>query len=181
MVANIIIKYQSLTESEAKIIQSEIAKSPDITGYSMEELLQYKNVFKAYKGDEFAGCSINIDFGKIWTELGGFVVLLKFRGQGIGKLLYKIAYNDVIKRKRNIYIVSKNPAMIKIFQNSGLKIVHNFYQLPKAIWLYTIIFALNWFRICNFIKSRFAPRKSAKFVFGYRLSTNINKSSAKVH
>lgn len=167
---------KALTELEAKIIQSEISKSPDITGYSLRELLRYKNVFKAYKGDEFAGCSINIDFGKIWTELGGFVVLEKFRGQGIGKLLFKNAYNDALERKRNIYIVSKNPAMIKIFKDSGLKITHNFWQLPKAIWLYTIIFALNWFRICNFIKSRFTPRKSKRFIFGYRLNPDINRS-----
>ena len=170
--------------------------NPQILLVIAYESLQYKNVFKAYQDGEFAGCSINIDFppwllsglvcpaetdgktgGGFWTELGGFVVLEKFRGQGIGKLLYKTAYNDAIKRKRNVYIVSKNPAMIKIFQNSGLKIVHNFCQLPKAIWLYTIIFALNWFRICSFIKSRFTPRKSAKFVFGYRLNTDINKNS----
>jgi len=39
MTENIIIKNQPFTKSEAKIVQAEIRKSPDITGYSLRELL----------------------------------------------------------------------------------------------------------------------------------------------
>jgi len=159
----------SLGRSEAEIIQSEIRKSPDITGYSLRELLGFKNIFKVYKNGKFAGCCINFDFGGDWTELSGFLVLPKFRGQGIGRLLYKSAFQEAEGRKRNIYVVSRNPAMQKIIRKSDLKIISDFRRLPQVIRLHSLSFIVSWYRLIEAIRKAFM-KKSGKFIFGYKIT-----------
>lgn len=187
MTENIIIKNQPFTKSEAKIVQAEIRKSPDITGYSLRELLWQKNVFKTYKDKEFAGACNNFDFppwlpsglcpaetdgetgSGFWTELSGFLVLPKFRGQGIGKLLYKSAFQDAEDRKRNIYVISCNPAMQKIMRGSNLTIITKFRQLPRVIRLHSLSFIISWYRLFETIRKALFMKKSGKFIFGYKI------------
>jgi len=168
---NIKITQEKFLESEAKIVQSEIAKSPDITGYSLRELLGFESVFKAYSDGEFAGACINFDFGERWTELSGFVVLPKFRGQGIGRALYQTAWEDAVNRKRNIYVVSRHPAMQKIMCRSDLKIIAEFRKLPRAIRLHSLRFAISWYRLLEAIR-KWPMKKSGKFIFGIKQITN---------
>ena len=176
------------TRTEVKIVQKEIRKSPDITGYSLRELLVFKNIFKAYLGGEFTGGCIGFDFpprlpsglrpaetdgetgGGNWTEPSGFLVLPKFRGQGIGKLLYKFAYDEAVNRRRNIYIVSRNPAMQKIMRGSNLTIITKFRQLPQVIRLHSLGFAISWYRLFEAIRKS-VMKKSGGFIFGIRLTT----------
>ena len=160
---------KAFNKQEAKIIQAEIRKSPDITGYSLRELLGFKNIFKAYKNQEFAGACINFDFGESWTELSGFIVLPKFRGRGIGRLLYKSAFADAENRKRNIYVVSRNPAMQRIIRESDLKIISDFRRLPQVIRLHSLSFIVSWYRVIEAIRKAFM-KKSGKFIFGIRLT-----------
>ncbi|HRY59793.1 MAG TPA: GNAT family N-acetyltransferase [Patescibacteria group bacterium] len=157
-----------LTNSEIKIIRSEIRESPDMTGYSLSELLQHRNVFKAYKNNELAGACINSDFGENWTEIGGFIVLHKFRRQEIGKLLYRTGFEDAIKRHKNIYITSRNPAMIRILKNSDLKITTSFLKLPKEIQLHSLRFTVNWFRFWEAIRKTIVMNKSGRLIYGYK-------------
>ena len=160
---------EKFTRFEAKIIQQEIAQSPDITGYSLRELLRLKRVFKAYSGKDFAGACANFDFSRNWTELSAYIVLNKYRGQGIGKLLFKAAFQDAVSRGRNIYIVSRNPAMIKIFRKEDFKIIRSFWQLPPEVKLDTLIFAISWYRAKEFFR-KLPMKKSGKFIFGIKMA-----------
>jgi len=104
-----------------------------------------------------------------WTELSGFLVLPKFRGQGIGKLLYKSAFQDAEDRKRNIYVVSCNPAMQKIMRGSNLTIITKFRQLPRVIRLHSLSFIISWYRLFETIRKALFMKKSGKFIFGYKI------------
>ena len=163
------IKNQRFSASEAKVVQSEIKKSPDITGYSLRELLSLKNVFKAYSSGNFAGACANFNFGHNWTELSAYVVLPKFRRQGIGRLLFRSALKDATSREKNIYIVSRNPAMKKIIAGNGIKIVESFWQLPTAVKINSLKFAISWYRAAEFLR-KLPMKKSGKFIFGIKLA-----------
>lgn len=160
---------KKLTKQEAKIVQKEIRQSPDITGYSLRELLRLKKVFKAFISNEFAGACANFDFGRNWTELSAYIVFAQHRNQGIGKLLFQTAYKDAIKRKKNIYIVSRNPAMIKIFRKENFQIITSFWQLPLAVIIDTFIFAISWYRVKEFLR-KLPMKKSGKFIFGIKFA-----------
>ncbi|MCX6810614.1 MAG: GNAT family N-acetyltransferase [Candidatus Berkelbacteria bacterium] len=160
---------KKFTKQEAKIVQKEIRQSPDITGYSLRELLRLKTVFKAFISNEFAGACANFDFGKDWTELSAFIVIGHHRGQGIGGKLFRTAFIDAIKRKRNIYIVSRNPAMINIIKKYDFKIITSFWQLPAAVIIDTFIFAISWYRTKEFLR-KLPMKKSGKFIFGTKLA-----------
>ncbi|MCX6812526.1 MAG: GNAT family N-acetyltransferase [Candidatus Berkelbacteria bacterium] len=150
---------------EAKIVQAEIRKSADITGYSRRELLRQKNVFKGFIDGEFAGSCINFEFGENWTELSGFIVAEKFRGQGIGKMLFESAYQSAIKNQKNIFVVSRNPAMKKIINPKEFKIIRKFRQLPQVIKLHEFRFAISWYRFLELIRKSFSLKKSGKIVY----------------
>lgn len=165
------------TKDEARIAQKEIRTSPDITGYSIRELLRLKTVFKAFASNEFAGACANFDFppwlgetgGRNWTELSAYIVFSKHCNQGIGKLLFQTAYKDAIQRGKNIYIVSRNPAMIKIFKKENFQIINSFWQLPVAVIIDTFIFAISWYRAKEFLR-KLPMKKSGKFIFGIKLA-----------
>jgi len=159
---------KKFTKAEAKVMQSEIRQVPDITGYSLRELLRLKTIFKAFVSDEFAGACANFDFGRNWTELSAYIVFAKYRSQGIGKLLFQNAYNDAIDSGRNIYIVSRNPAMIKIFKRKNFQIITSFWKLPFEVIVHEIIFAASSiYRIKEFLR-KLPMKKSGKFIFGVK-------------
>ncbi len=158
-----------LIKSEAKIILNEIRQSPNITGYSLHELLNLKTVFKAYVDDNFVGVCANFDFEANWTELSAFIISPKFRGQGIGKKLFSASWADAISRKKNIFIVSRNPVMIKILEETDLKILSSFWQLPLAVIIHELIFSISWYRVKEFIR-KLSMKKPGRFVFGIKMA-----------
>ncbi|MEI6144370.1 MAG: GNAT family N-acetyltransferase [Candidatus Berkelbacteria bacterium] len=161
---------KKFTKIEAKAVQKEIRQVPDITGYSIPELLRLKTVFKAFAGDEFAGACANFDFGKNWTELSAYIVFAKHRSQGIGKSLFQTAYKDAIDRGKNIYILSRNPAMIKIFKREDFTIVNSFWKLPIEVITHEVIFAISdLYRVKEFFR-KLLMKKSGKFVFGIKMA-----------
>lgn len=163
------ITQKPFTKAEAKIVQSEIRQSSDITGYSLRELSRLRTVFKVYIDDNFAGACANFDFGRNWTELSAYIVFPEFRGQGIAKKLYAAAWDDAIKRNKNIYIVSRNLAMIKILRRTDLVIYDSFWQLPLAVKIDTFKFAISWYRIKEFLR-KLPMKKSGKFIFGIKMA-----------
>ncbi len=166
---NFQIIQKRFTKSEAKVVQKEIRQASDITGYSLRELLRLKRVFKAYVSEKFAGACANFDFGGNWTELSAYIVLPDFRGRGIGKNLFSAAWADAENRRKNIYIVSRNLAMIKIFERSGVKIIKSFWQLPVAVKINIILFGISWYRIKEFLR-KLPMKKSGKFIFGVKIT-----------
>lgn len=157
------------TKQEAGIVQSEISTSPDIIGYSLRELLSLETVFKAYVSNEFTGACANFDFGRNWTELSAYIVLPKVRGRGIGKKLFAAAWDDAHARKKNIYIVSRNPAMKNIIKKYDFQIIKSFWRLPLTIKIHIITFSISWYRTKEFIR-KLPMKKSGKFIFGIKLA-----------
>jgi hypothetical protein len=169
MKSEIRVIQEKFTRAEAKIVQAEIRMSPDIVGYSYNELLKMENVFKAYCVDEFVGSCTNFDFGRNWTELSAFIVREKFRGSGVGSKLFSAAWIDAEKRAKHIFILSRNPSMVKIFLNSGMTIINSFRHLPAQIKAKSYKPATSSYRFKEFIR-KLPMKKSGKFIFGVKLA-----------
>lgn len=168
----IIIKNRCLTLDEAKTIRQEIRETPNLTGYSLHELLGFSNVFVSMANKHFAGMIANINFAKNWTEISAFVVLEKYRGQGIGRKLFDSAYIVAEETGKNIFIVSRNPVVIKMMEAKGsLTLANSLFKLPWAIVFFEFKAVFSWYRITEYFR-KFFTRRGSSWVFGYRINAD---------
>jgi GNAT superfamily N-acetyltransferase len=115
---------------------------------------ELNTAYIANVGGKLAGiCSITkLDN---WYKLGPFIVLEKYQGKGIGKMLLKKIVQD--NEKNNLFIGSRNPAVWKIAKNLGFKEELNFWNLASDIKSY-LIRNLLWSIDLEFMKELFRKR-----------------------
>lgn len=161
---------RKLKKSEIEQLFIEIKDDPNITGYSHKEWKLLDQIWLAEVQGEFAGLGNIKIIDKNWSELGLYYVLKKYRGKGIGTLLFNKTYDEVRKSYRNIYIVSRNPVMIKMMRKKGIKIVPSFFNLPFVIIIKSIIFSLNCYRMKEYFRKILKHKSFAKLVFGIAIN-----------
>lgn len=156
-----IVKRQ-LTTKEARIIFNEIKNTPNIIGFTINELVSYKNVFVAMDDQKLAGVGIWIKVSEEWNELLVLFVLDGYRNQGIGSEILNNLIRDI--GNSNIFIPTRNAVVIRMLHNNNFKIVI-FWELPVEIKIYYFHYSLNLYRIKEFMRKNLL-KHNKPFVYG---------------
>ncbi|MBW4632632.1 MAG: GNAT family N-acetyltransferase [Iphinoe sp. HA4291-MV1] len=166
-----------LKEEEAKLVIKEIKLTPNIIGYSFREWMAAKNIMVAEDEDgKIAGVCLNYDFDQYWTKIAALFVLEKFRGKGLGKLMFLASFKDAIEREKNVYTISANPIVIKIMEELEFDTFKNILNFPKpykkykfVFYLHTIKWLMNCYRINEIIRKKLAYNFKEPFVYGLKI------------
>lgn len=157
---------RKLEKNEVSKLFLEIKSDQNITGYSFSEWMSFDKMWIAEVDGKFAAVGNIRDYGGNWVELGLYYVLKKYRGMGIGTTLFNKTYDEVIQSNYNIYIVSRNPVMVRILKKKKFKITKNFFSLPTRVVWTSIIFALSLFRIKEYFRKIFTYPRTGKLIYG---------------
>lgn len=159
-------KKRKLNQLEINQLVAEIRKTPFIVSYSQKEWQCLGKVFVLAIDNNFAGACATLDLGDNWFEIAAIYVLEKFRRCGGGKALFETAFRALKKAKRNIYIVSRNPVMIRMMRQYRMKILTSFWQLPWPVKRHSLKLIFNFRRIFEFIRKSFRFGFNASWIYG---------------
>ncbi|MCL2923633.1 MAG: GNAT family N-acetyltransferase [Trichodesmium sp. MAG_R04] len=170
------INSRKLTQQEAILLVENIKLITEITGYSLKEWLTFEDVLIAEDQEEnMLGVCLAYDFSSNWSFISVLFVLEKFRGKGIGQLLFKEACRQILSRKRNVYTSSRNPVVIKMMKQLNFILFDTLYVLPQPFNKYKFDFLLRGIKwITSFYRMKELSRKylkykdKRKFVYGIK-------------
>lgn len=164
------IRQRKLKRNEAILLVEKIKETPNITGYSLREWLNFSNLLIAESNEErLIGICTCCDFGKRWTFLSVLFVLKEFRGQGVGTILFNKTCDISLSRKKNLYTSSQNPTVIKMMKAREFITFTTLIKLPRNYKRYEFVFfvrLLKWLISCYRIKE--IHRKSKIFSDSYK-------------
>lgn len=163
----IIYKWDNLTDIDISKLNHEIRETPNITSISYKKWKSFGKVLVAKFNNKLAGvCAMPVFFD--WQEIGVLFVFSEFRGQGIGKKLFNMAYEEAVKNNKNIFIVSRNQIIVKMMRINKINILKNFWKLPLTIKWYIILNNISLFKIFEYIRKYFKYPNSDAWVYGIK-------------
>jgi len=126
-----------LTGEEALVLHEELKTTPNIFGYTVRELLRFRDVVIA-QADEgaFAGACLSKDLLLGWTDIAALYVLPVFRGRGIGTRLYTAAFTRARERGRHVFTLSRSPEVIGLMERFGMELTRSVWKAPLAFHLH---------------------------------------------
>lgn len=125
-----------LTRAEAVCLHEELKTTPNIIGYTVGELVGFRNVLVAEVEGTFAGACISKDLALGWTDIAALYVLPAFRRRGIGAMLYTAAFTNARERGRHIFTLSRSPAVIHLMGHLGMETTPAIWKAPLAVHLH---------------------------------------------
>jgi GNAT superfamily N-acetyltransferase len=162
--------HRPLDEAEASILHEELKTTPNILGYSVRELVSFRDVLVADVDAQFAGACVSKDLLFGWTDIAILYVLPAFRGRGLGRGLYTAAWQRARERGRHILTLSRSPEVVHLMEQSGMEISRGFWKAPLAAHLHMNRHMANWYRL------REAGRKSRQMKFEHPLVIGTSRS-----
>ena len=144
-----------LTPLEAGALCEELKTTPNILGYTVKELLRFRETLVAEVDGAFAGVCLSKDLLFGWTDIAALYVLPAFRGQGVGTRLYEAAWRRAEARQRHILTLSRNPAVIGLMERSGMTMACSMALSPFALQVH-----MSW-HMMSVYRLRESIRKSA--------------------
>jgi len=142
------------TRDEAARLHAEIKTTPNILGYTVPELLRFRDVFVAETDGAFAGACINHDLAFGWTEISVLYVLPAYRGRGIGTRLFTAAWEDARKRGRHVFTLSRSPEVIHLMERLGMEMTRSMWRAPLAFHLHMNRHMMSWYRTREMYRKR---------------------------
>ena len=130
------IIYRPLTLAEAHLVHAALRDTPNILGYTITELLRLSDVYVAEADGFFAGLCFSVDLTQNWTEIAALFVLPRFRGRGIGDMLFTAAWERAWGRMRHLYVLSRNPQVIGWMKARGMAVSAVGWKAPLAVHWY---------------------------------------------
>jgi GNAT superfamily N-acetyltransferase len=112
---------QKPNQDEINKIISLVKSTQNITGYTSGEIMKCDEIFLAYNDSELAGVAINIHQSRYISEIAVLVVDPKYQGLGIGSDLFETALRLLKTKSRIVWCVSRNPAVLHLFDKSELE------------------------------------------------------------
>jgi GNAT superfamily N-acetyltransferase len=153
--------YRRLTDTEAKQLHEELKTTPNIFGYTINELVRFRDVFIAEAEGRFAGACISKDLHFGWTDIAVLYILPEFRGRGLGSALYTAAWQRAWQRGRHIFTLSCSPEVIHLMERFGMELRPEMWKAPLAVHLHMNRHMMSLYRIKEAIrKSRQMKRTS---------------------
>jgi GNAT superfamily N-acetyltransferase len=170
------IVQRSLTYTEAKLLVSEIKATPNITGYSINEWLNFKNILVAeVNNQELIGICYNNEFSDNWVKIDVLYVMPEFRNQGIGGKLFYESITLSNKKSKNVYTVTRNPIVINLMKKCDFLIFENIFNLPYPYKQYqcdfnfhNIKWFINFYRIKEMIRKKIIYKSVEPFLYGIK-------------
>lgn len=145
------IKKQKLNLEQAKIVQEWIADTPNITGYTVKELLNFDLVFLCFVENNFAGVCIVAEISPRWSEIAVLIANPNYRNLGIGNQLFKQALEHIKSQNKNIYTVTRNLIVAKMCKEFDSV---SFIKLPLNLIIYNIKFVFSLYRFKEFFRKK---------------------------
>ena len=127
------IIHRPLMQAEAVRVHLALKDTPNILGYTVQELTRLLDVYAAEAEGQFAGLCFSVDLGRNWTEIAAVCVLPEFRGRGIGHALFQAAWERAQKRRRHVYMLSRNPQVIEWMSARGMEVGGKMRRAPLAV------------------------------------------------
>lgn len=168
MAQDYLITKRPLTDQEVDLIYHEIKNTPNITGYTKNEWRVFKNVFVAEKKGNLIGISLTKGIDTQWEEIAVLYVLPAFRHKGVGKHLFYKSFESLKDKKKNIYAVSRNQSIISLLKSNRFEFV-NFWSLPLDLKTQILKFALNPYRIYEYLRKSIRYKSKDKWVYAIKI------------
>ncbi len=130
------IVHRPLTLAEAEQVHTALKDTPNILGYTVRELTRLSNVLVADVDCRFAGVCFSVDLAQNWTEIAVLLVLPEFGGRGIGTALFDAAWTRAEQRRRHLYVLSRNPQVVKWMKARGMEVSTVGWKAPLAVHWY---------------------------------------------
>ncbi len=129
--------FRTLTPEEAGVLHEELKTTPNILGYTVPELLRFREVVVAHDAEGiFAGACLSKDLAFGWTDVAVLYVFPAFRGRGIAARLYEDAFARACGRGRHVFTLSRSPQVIRLMERFGMKMTRSLWRAPLAFHLY---------------------------------------------
>jgi N-acetylglutamate synthase-like GNAT family acetyltransferase len=161
------IIHKKPNDNEAEQIIKLIKNTQNITGYTVNEIKSFDEVYIAYIDSIFAGAVINIHNTASIAEISVLVVCEKYKGIGIGKELFLTSLKSLESQNKTIWCVSRNPVVINFFRLYDFKII-SFWKLPLTVSLYNLTFIFNTNRIKEYFRKQMYAPNLAKFQYAIK-------------
>jgi len=158
--------FRTLTPEEARVLHEELKTTPNILGYTVPELLRFRQVVVAEAGNVFVGACLSKDLAFGWTDIAVLYVLPAFRGRKIGTLLYAAAFEKVRRRGRHVFTLSRSPEVIGLMERFGLELTRSVWRAPFAFHLYMNQHMTSVYRIKESIRKAASLKNSHPLVAG---------------
>lgn len=129
------IEKRKLSDKEIDFLTEEVRKFPNPVVANKKRYKEFSPVYTAKINNNLIGVCAVIKL-KDWLKLGPFVILKKYQGKGYGKMILKEIAEDY--SNENLFIGSRNPAVVKIATGLGFEEISNFFSLPSTIKLYLV-------------------------------------------
>jgi len=166
---DLVIKKRKPKEGEIDLLVNEIRETPFIVGLTKREWGNFCDIFVANISGFLAGVCVVKNLSFNWVEIGPILVLKKYRGKNIGQNLFDQAFDFAESKKKNIYIVSRNPVIVKWMEKRGMVLKNNLIGLPWPILWHDFVMVFSLFRIFEFLRKSFIFRKKSEYIYGYKL------------
>ncbi len=159
-----------LSEKEIDLLTKEIAKFPHPAYFSKTDWQGADCIYLISFNNSLAGVCVAYNLGQ-WIKLGPLVILKKYQGRGLGKILLNKITKDYLNK--NIYIGSHNPIVGRIVEKMGYKkrSITSFMKLPKELIGYYFKFFLgrmNITCISEIIRKKFKFNDKNKYYFYFK-------------
>lgn len=153
---NIRISADAPPQSALHALVEEVKTTPFIGVFSLEELeaLQQAGTIRYfYDEDGLAGFAAWVNIGTDWVEIGPIYAALSHRAKGIGNVLADFIVEHNLLQGRNIYGVTKNEIVKKMFRRHGFSQI-SFWRLPFSLKRYTLRRIANLERLIQLWRKR---------------------------
>lgn len=161
------IVHRPLTLAEAEQVHTALKETPNILGYTVRELIRLSDVFVAVDG-VFAGVCFSVDLTQNWTEIAVLFVLPEFGGQGLGTALFEAAWARAGKRRRHLYVLSRNPQVVEWMKARGMEVSAVGWKAPWAVHWYMARYMASRHRWAESVRKRKAIRACPPLMQGIK-------------
>ena len=141
------LTHRKLTSEEAALLHAELKTTPNILGYTIRELLRCSDVWVAEEDGAFAGACISKDLRFGWTDIAVLYVVPAFRGRGLGRELYDVAWKRAEQRGRHILTLSRNLEVIVMMKRRGMRVSGSMWKAPFAMHLHMQCHMMSVYRL----------------------------------
>lgn len=129
------VNRRKLSEAEISLLIRDLPLFPNLAYVSRSRWRHMKNPYCLLASDQFAGvCGIYRFDG--WIKIGPLVLLQKYHGQGLGRQLLKVIFDD--HKNTSIFITSSNPAVHQIMSSFDFQELPGVFSIPFKVKMFLI-------------------------------------------
>ncbi len=179
VVTGALLSHRPLTREEASLLHEELKTTPNIFGYTVQELMRFSDVLVTEVEGSLAGACISKDLAFGWTDIAMLYVLPAFRGRGIGRELYTAAWDRAAQRDRHILTLSRSPEVIHLMERAGMALSRSVWKAPLALHLHMNRHMCSLYRIQEMRrKAKLWEGTSSRLLMGTRRASRSRRGAS---